>query len=133
MFKNQQHKLTRSVRLAIAMGALTSISAPIAVAQEAGETEIIEVTGIRGSQKANINAKRFSNAIVDAITAEDIGKFPDKNVAETLARVPGITIDRDFGEGQGVTTRRSARPKLDPSERSSRGNRSVVCVIRRNP
>ena len=55
MFKNQQHKLTRSVRLAIAMGALTSISAPIAVAQEAGETEIIEVTGIRGSQKANIN------------------------------------------------------------------------------
>ena len=105
MFKNQQHKLTRSVRLAIAMGALTSISAPIAVAQEAGETEIIEVTGIRGSQKANINAKRFSNAIVDAITAEDIGKFPDKNVAETLARVPGITIDRDFGEGQGVTIR----------------------------
>ena len=80
MFKNQQHKLTRSVRLAIAMGALTSISAPIAVAQEAGETEIIEVTGIRGSQKANINAKRFSNAIVDAITAEDIGKFPDKNL-----------------------------------------------------
>ncbi|WP_394221339.1 TonB-dependent receptor [Alteromonas gracilis] len=111
MLKNQQNKLTRSVRLAIAMSALTSVSAPLALAQEtqeangANETEVIEVRGIRGSQKANINAKRFSNAIVDAITAEDIGKFPDKNVAETLARVPGITIDRDFGEGQGVTIR----------------------------
>ena len=105
MYKNQQSKLTKSVRLAIAMGTLASISVPVAVAQEAGDTEVIEVTGIRGSQKANINAKRFSNAIVDAITAEDIGKFPDKNVAETLARVPGITIDRDFGEGQGVTIR----------------------------
>ena len=55
--KNQQHKLTRSVRLAIAMGALTSISAPIAVAQEAGETEIIEVVrsgcvGIARGEKA---------------------------------------------------------------------------------
>ncbi|GMM71160.1 TonB-dependent receptor [Alteromonas gracilis] len=105
MFKNQQNKLTKSVRLAIAMGVITSISAPAALAQDERETEVIEVTGIRGSQKANINAKRFSNAIVDAITAEDIGKFPDKNVAETLARVPGITIDRDFGEGQGVTIR----------------------------
>ena len=105
MFKNQQNKLTKSVRLAIAMGVITTISAPAALAQDEGETEVIEVTGIRGSQKANINAKRFSNAIVDAITAEDIGKFPDKNVAETLARVPGITIDRDFGEGQGVTIR----------------------------
>ena len=105
MFKNQQNKLTKSVRLAIAMGVITTISAPAALAQDKRETEVIEVTGIRGSQKANINAKRFSNAIVDAITAEDIGKFPDKNVAETLARVPGITIDRDFGEGQGVTIR----------------------------
>ncbi|APD87090.1 TonB-dependent receptor [Alteromonas sp. Mex14] len=105
MFKNQQNKLTKSVRLAIAMGVITTISAPAALAQDERDTEVIEVTGIRGSQKANINAKRFSNAIVDAITAEDIGKFPDKNVAETLARVPGITIDRDFGEGQGVTIR----------------------------
>ncbi|WP_334030030.1 TonB-dependent receptor [Alteromonas sp. P256] len=113
MYKNQQSKLTRSIRLAITMGALSGMIVPVALAQQQddqqqtkkNQTEVIEVTGIRGSQKANINAKRFSNAIVDAITAEDIGKFPDKNVAETLARVPGITIDRDFGEGQGVTIR----------------------------
>ncbi|NDW22534.1 TonB-dependent receptor [Alteromonas hispanica] len=112
MYRNQQSKLTRSIRLAITMGALSGMTMPVAFAQQQqdeqeqnNKTEVIEVTGIRGSQKANINAKRFSNAIVDAITAEDIGKFPDKNVAETLARVPGITIDRDFGEGQGVTIR----------------------------
>lgn len=99
-------KLTSGLRLAFALGAVAAVSSPIATAQEAtDETEVIQVTGIRGSQKANINTKRFSDAIVDAITAEDIGKFPDKNVAESLSRIPGITIDRDFGEGQGVTIR----------------------------
>ena len=69
------------------------------------EVEVIEVRGIRRSLEASMNTKRFAEGVVDAITAEDIGKFPDKNVAETLARVPGITIDRTFGEGQGVTIR----------------------------
>ncbi|MGQ8364305.1 TonB-dependent receptor [Glaciecola sp. 1036] len=105
----KQHKLnnlTRGLRLAFAVGAITATTAPFAVAQEStSETEIIEISGIRASQEANINTKRFSNSIVDAITAEDIGKFPDKNVAESLSRIPGITIDRDFGEGQGVTIR----------------------------
>lgn len=99
------NKLSYGVKVALAAGAM-SITAPAAMAQEeADKVETIEVTGIRGSQRENINAKRYSNAVVDAITAEDIGKFPDKNVAESLARIPGITIDRDFGEGQGVTIR----------------------------
>lgn len=99
------NKLSYGVKVALAASAM-SLSAPVAFAQEeADDVEKIEVTGIRGSQRENINAKRFSNAVVDAITAEDIGKFPDKNVAESLARIPGITIDRDFGEGQGVTIR----------------------------
>lgn len=99
-------RLSRGIKVALASGALSLMAQP-ALAQEASadNVETIEVTGIRGSQKANINAKRFSNAIVDAINAEDIGKFPDKNVAESLSRIPGITIDRDFGEGQGVTIR----------------------------
>jgi iron complex outermembrane receptor protein len=69
------------------------------------DVEVIEVRGIRRSLEASLNTKRFAEGVVDAITAEDIGKFPDKNVAETLARIPGITIDRTFGEGQGVTIR----------------------------
>ena len=100
-------KLTYAIKIALASSALGMASIPAALAQETADdnVETIQVTGIRGSQKANINAKRFSDAIVDAINAEDIGKFPDKNVAESLSRIPGITIDRDFGEGQGVTIR----------------------------
>lgn len=75
-----------------------------AVAQ-AQETEEVVVTGIRGSLQSAMELKRDSSTIVDAISAEDIGKFPDKNVAESLSRIPGVTIDRDFGEGQGVTIR----------------------------
>lgn len=109
MNTHKVNTLTSGLRLAFALGAAATVSTPFAMAQEAGDkaenTEVIQVTGIRGSQKANINAKRYSNSIVDAITAEDIGKFPDKNVAESLSRIPGITIDRDFGEGQGVTIR----------------------------
>lgn len=76
-----------------------------ATSQKDDKLEVIEVRGIRGSLKANLNAKRFSDSIVDVINSEDIGKFPDKNVAESLQRVPGITIQRQFGEGSSVSIR----------------------------
>ena len=103
-------KIPQAMKIAFASGAIAMAAMPSAVvAQEASNAddnvEVIQVKGIRSSQRANINAKRFATGIVDSITAEDIGKFPDKNVAETLSRVPGITIDRDFGEGQAVTIR----------------------------
>lgn len=102
------NKITRCIKLACLAGVTASaVSISTANAQEATaeEVERINVVGMRASAKQNLNDKRFSNAIVDAITAEDIGKFPDKNVAESLSRMPGITIDRTFGEGQGVTIR----------------------------
>jgi iron complex outermembrane receptor protein len=102
------NKITRGIKLACLVGATVSgVSINNVYAQTAAvdEVEIIEISGIRASAKENLNQKRFSNAIVDAITAEDIGQFPDKNVAESLSRIPGITIDRTFGEGQGVTIR----------------------------
>lgn len=68
-------------------------------------TEVIEVRGIRASSAENLAIKRLSNATVDAITAEDIGKFPDKNVADSLQRVPGVVIQRDGGEGATVSIR----------------------------
>jgi iron complex outermembrane receptor protein len=73
-----------------------------AVAQEVEE---ILVTGIRASLADAIQTKRNSNSIVDAISSEDIGKFPDQNVAESLQRVPGVTITRQFGEGSEVSIR----------------------------
>lgn len=102
------NKITRGIKAACAISIAASVFAvPAAIAQtnEADNIEKIEVRGIRASSKANLNEKRFSNAVVDAINAEDIGQFPDKNVAESLSRIPGITIDRTFGEGQGVTIR----------------------------
>lgn len=72
---------------------------------DSNQLEEIVVTGIRGSLIQSIATKRDADAIVDAITAEDIGKFPDKNVAESLAHLPGVQIDRDFGEGERVAIR----------------------------
>ncbi len=91
------------------LGALALSGAAIAQQDNdksaSGEIEEIQVLGIRQSLQRSMEVKRFSNSVVDAITSEDIGKFPDKNVAESLARIPGVAISRDFGEGQGVTIR----------------------------
>ena len=65
----------------------------------------IVVTGIRGSLSNSAAIKRNSDSIVDAISTEDLGKFPDSNVAESLQRIPGVAIDRSSGEGRFVTVR----------------------------
>jgi TonB-dependent receptor len=69
------------------------------------DDEEIVVTGIRASLQAAMDIKRESNGVVDAISAEDIGKFPDTNLAESLQRIPGVSIDRRNGEGSQVTVR----------------------------
>ena len=65
----------------------------------------IVVTGFRASLANAVNQKRRSNQIIDAITAEDIADFPDANLAESIQRLPGISIDRDNGEGRSITVR----------------------------
>jgi len=68
--------------------------------------EGIVVTGIRGSLERGIAQKRNADVIVDAISAEELGKFPDNNVAESLQRITGVAISRDRGgEGRFVTVR----------------------------
>ncbi|ONF96035.1 TonB-dependent receptor [Sphingomonas jeddahensis] len=69
-----------------------------------GEDDIV-VTGIRASLRATIDIKRDAQGVVDAISAEDIGKFPDTNLAESLQRITGVSIDRSNGEGSFVTVR----------------------------
>lgn len=63
----------------------------------------VQVTGIRASLQKSIDLKRNADSIVEAITAEDVGKFPDTNVAESLSHLPGLTVDRNFGEGDKVS------------------------------
>lgn len=79
---------------------------PAAAPQDGGDQgNTIVVTGYRQSIEQSLRQKREANAFVDVITAEDIGKFPDKNVADSLQRVPGVIIERDGGEGSKVSIR----------------------------
>ena len=87
----------------MALGA-SSIS-PVAVAQDDEVMEEIVTTGIRGSLQRSMDVKRGATGVVDAISAEDIGKFPDQNLAESLQRITGVSIDRQRGEGSQVTVR----------------------------
>ncbi len=74
-------------------------------ASDAEEDNVIIVTGIRASLQAAADIKRDAQGVVDAISAEDIGKFPDTNLAESLQRITGVSIDRNSGEGSTVTVR----------------------------
>lgn len=78
--------------IASAVALVLSGMVSIAHAQPAAPAQTVEITGIRASLQQSITQKRGSDSLVEVITAEDIGKMPDKNVADSLARVPGVTI-----------------------------------------
>jgi len=103
--KLQFNKTKLATGLSLALSA--AILSPAAIAQAADESsvEVIQVTGIRASIQEAMGIKRDSKGIVDAISAEDIGKFPDTNLAESLQRITGVSIDRSNGEGSKVTVR----------------------------
>lgn len=78
-------------------------NAPQAAPQ--GDANKVVVTGYRYSIEKSLDQKRDANSIVEVVTAEDIGKFPDKNVADALQRVPGVIVSREGGEGKNVSVR----------------------------
>jgi TonB-dependent receptor len=90
----------------LAVATVLGSAAPlVAQAQDDDAFEEIVVTGIRGSLTGAADIKRNSNGVVDAISAVDIGKFPDTNLAESLQRITGVSIDRSNGEGQQISVR----------------------------
>ena len=93
----------RKVVLAATASAMAVIAATPALAQDSSAVEEVVVTGIRASLLQSIESKRRADAIVDVVTAEDVGKFPSTNVAEALTIVPGVTVDRAFGQGEKVS------------------------------
>lgn len=104
----EMSKLNTAIKSALFIGVLATganVSAEETKTATTEEIETIQVRGIRGSVVKSLNTKRFSNSIVDAVTAEDIGKFPDQNVAESLQRITGVSITRNFGEGERVSIR----------------------------
>ncbi len=75
--------------------------------KEGNQLEQVVITGIRASLQSAANIKRNASAVVDAVTAEDVGKLPDSDVGESLGRLPGITVGRAFGQGATVSVRGS--------------------------
>jgi iron complex outermembrane receptor protein len=105
---SSRRSIKREVKAILSVSALAGLGvmAP-AQAQDASDQVIGEVLvkGIRYSHEQAIQVKRNAVGVVDALSAEDVGKFPDKNLAEALQRVPGVVINREFGEGERVNIR----------------------------
>lgn len=108
---NQPHQRRRAHRRQFALG-LSVLAGLIsqAYAQETptvqADATVVRVTGYRGSLESSAKDKKESVGFQDTISAEDFGKFPDKNIAESLSRIPGIQIARDVtGEGMNVQIR----------------------------
>src|SRR2546426_987780 len=109
-----RHELPRASRLkpvawASSVALLTGAAAVQAQQTAAPATQSLEavvVTGIRKSLDSAVTLKRENRGLVDGIVAEDIGKFPDTNLAESMQRIAGVSIDRNAsGEGSRVTVR----------------------------
>ncbi|MDN4501026.1 TonB-dependent receptor [Alteromonadaceae bacterium BrNp21-10] len=108
-----KHISFNKTRLAATISLLLGAGlAPASFAQEteetaktAGDVEIIQVKGIRGSLARAMDMKREAIGVVDAISAEEMGKFPDTNLAESLQRITGVTVSRSNGEGSEITVR----------------------------
>jgi iron complex outermembrane receptor protein len=70
-----------------------------------GGLEEIVVTGFRSSLDQALDVKRAEAGAVDSILAEDVGKFPDLNLSESIQRIPGVALARDAGEGRQISVR----------------------------
>jgi iron complex outermembrane receptor protein len=86
-------------------GAVHAQSANATAPNQGEKLEEVVVYGIRASLRESLQSKRDASDVEDDLTAEDVGKFPDKNLAEALQRVPGVVINREFGEGERINLR----------------------------
>lgn len=107
--KHSRHTLSAAIATALFAVALVPASAlaqdSAAAGSDATTLDAVTVTGYRYAIEKSLEQKRDANAVVEVITAEDVGKFPDKNVADALQRVPGVIISRSGGEGKNVSVR----------------------------
>jgi iron complex outermembrane receptor protein len=106
------------------------VVAAAAQAQTAPSTQTITVTGIRGAIESAISVKKGSDSIVESISAEDIGKLPDSSIAESIARLPGLTAQRVNGRATEINIRGLsgdfANTLLNGREQASTGNNRSV-------
>jgi TonB-dependent receptor len=102
---NKFRKTQIATSISLLLSGISVVSASANEITEEKEIEVIQVTGFKGSIKESTQLKRYTSGVVDAISSEDIGKFPDTNLAESIQRITGVSIDRANGEGSKVTVR----------------------------
>lgn len=96
--------------VSISVGAAAPAAVTIALVRE--ETvETVTVSGMRQAERVALQVKRSSDAIIDTLYSNDVGKLPDQNVAEAVRRLPGVTVSTDQGEGRYAVIR-GAAPNL---------------------
>lgn len=103
-------KSVLSAAIVTCLGFVAHVQAQEATAQDqttpeeqVKELDTVTVVGIRASLQQALQTKRDANAVVEALSAEDLGEFPNTNVAEAMTQIPGVTIDRRFGQGERVS------------------------------
>ncbi len=106
---NKRQKRAAASHIAKGVGTTALLSLIVAIntayAQEAAKQDAVVVTGIRKGIEDAISVKKDSNSIVEVVTAEDIGKLPDQSIAESIARLPGLTAQRVAGRAQTISIR----------------------------
>ncbi len=131
--KHGHDALSAAITFALAAAAFVPAAAFAQQATTPSETpsattlDSVQVTGYRYAIEKSLQQKRDANAVVEVITAEDVGKFPDKNVADSLQRVPGVVITRDGGEGKSVSVR-----GLDPDLTLTQLNGNYIATSETN-
>ena len=106
---------------AVVAAVVAACGAGNVTAQE-GVIEEVVVTGIKASLSKAADLKRNDKRIVDAIVAEDIGKLPDNNIAEALQRITGVSLNRDFGVGEGISIRGLSQNRVELNGRTTIGD-----------
>jgi iron complex outermembrane receptor protein len=86
-------------------GATQAQESTSATSPNPNDLQEVVVYGIRASLRESLQTKKDATGVEEVVTAEDVGKFPDKNLAEALQRVPGVVTQKDFGEGERINLR----------------------------
>ena len=96
--------MTGAAGVALMMG-FGSVAAAADNAADSNDVQAVVVTGIRKGIQDSITAKKLDSSIVEAVSAEDIGKLPDASIAESIARLPGVAAQRTNGRAQTIAIR----------------------------
>jgi iron complex outermembrane receptor protein len=106
--KVKQTPIAAAVSLTL-LGAALAAQAQTAEAPAAAPAQLeqVVITGIRASLQSAATIKKNASAVVDAVSAEDVGKLPDSDVGQALGRIPGVSVGRSFGQGASVSIRGS--------------------------